>query len=77
MRGGVAGCRLPSMRVQVVPVLPGDPLIFVTGGIEHGFSESVVLSQTPRHIADCILARYAKDTDGALVLAARHTGGRA
>lgn len=75
-RGGiVGGAELPPLRTDVVPVAPGDLLIFATDGIRGGFSEGLPTDATPQQLADEILARYGKGTDDALVLVARYAGG--
>jgi phosphoserine phosphatase RsbX len=75
LRGGVVGSRLPSIRAASLPVGPGDTLIFATDGIRADFSEHAQLGQTPRQLADRILASCAKASDDALVLVARYLGG--
>ena len=75
-RGGiVGGAELPPLRTDVVPMAPGDLLIFATDGIRGGFSEGLQTDATPQQLADEILARYGKGTDDALVLVARYEGG--
>jgi serine/threonine protein phosphatase PrpC len=75
-RGGVAGYQLPPLRAYVLPVMPGDLLLFATDGIQSGFAESMTptANDTPQHIADRILAEHCKGTDDALVLVARYLG---
>ena len=74
-RGGiVGGAELPPLRTDVVPMAPGDLLIFATDGIRGGFSEGLQTDATPQQLADEILARYGKGTDDALVLVARYAG---
>src|SRR5262249_38502151 len=74
LSGGVVGSRLPSLRASVVPVAPGDTLVLATDGIRSGFTEGLVLEDSPQHIADGILARHATLKDDALVLVARFLG---
>jgi serine/threonine protein phosphatase PrpC len=74
LRGGVVGGQLPPLRASVVPVMPGDTLIFATDGIRGGFAEGLTLSEPPQRLADQILARQATGTDDALVLVARFLG---
>jgi negative regulator of sigma-B (phosphoserine phosphatase) len=75
--GGVVGLQLPPLRGSVIPVFPGDTLIFATDGIRSGFAERLPLEDSPRLIADRILSRDVKGTDDALVLVARYLGGSA
>ena len=73
-RGGVVGYRLPTLRPDVIPVEPGDTLIFATDGIRSSFAEEPTLNSTPQQVADRILAQYGRGTDDALVLVARYSG---
>jgi serine phosphatase RsbU (regulator of sigma subunit) len=77
-RGGIVGSRgNPSViRPWVIPVQPGDVLVFATDGVRSGFSAVVSSKETPQKSADMILARYGKGTDDALVLVARYLGRR-
>jgi hypothetical protein len=77
MRGGVIGSRLPPLQATVVAVAPGDLLVFATDGVRPGFSALANPIHAPKKIADAILATHGKDTDDALVLAARYLGARA
>ncbi len=74
LRSGLVGYRLPDLRASVVPIAPGDLLVFVTDGINAGFAEGWLRSDPPQEVADKIMARYAKQTDDALVLVARYLG---
>ena len=73
-RGGVVGYRLPSLYPIVIPVVPGDTLIFATDGLRSGFTEDVPLNDVPQQIAEYILEHYGRGTDDALVLIARYVG---
>lgn len=75
LRGGVVGSRLPPLHAAVVPVAPGDTLLFVTDGADvPPVQEVAAPGQPPQALADRILARYKKETDDALVLLARWAG---
>lgn len=74
LRGGVVGGQLPPLRASVVPVMPGDTLIFATDGIRGAFGEGLSLGEPAQRLADQILARQATGTDDALVLVARYLG---
>lgn len=68
-RGGVVGSNLPKLRPTVLPVAPGDTLVFATDGVRVKFTESLSRnSGPPQPLADRILKRYATCTDDALVL---------
>ena len=77
LTGGIVGYRLPqNLQAQTVPVRPGDLLLMSTDGIVTESADSGIdLSKSTAEITAEILARHAKDTDDALVLAARHRGG--
>lgn len=75
MRGGVVGSHLPTLQALVVPVFPGDILIFATDGIRNGFDQNVPLGASVQHIADTICRQYNKGNDDALVLVSRFLGG--
>ncbi len=76
LRGGTVGYRLPPLRESVLPVAPGDTLIFVTDGIRSRFAEDLELRNTLQQIADGILSGHGKRTDDALVLVVRYLGGK-
>ncbi|MFQ6229732.1 SpoIIE family protein phosphatase [Nocardia sp. NPDC002869] len=73
--GGIVGYRLPSiLQPQTVPVRPGDLLLMSTDGVEAEPGHGVDLAKSTADIAQELLSRHAKDTDDALVLAARVRG---
>jgi len=72
LRGGIVGIQLPPLFASIIPVMPGDTLIFVTDGITPGFAEKLNLRDSPQELADCILTQHGKGTDDALVLIARY-----
>lgn len=76
LRGGVVGGGLPALQASILPVMPGDTLIFVTDGVRADFDQQVSLNGPPQRIAENILARCSWGTDDALVLVARYVGGR-
>lgn len=73
-RGGVVGYRMPAPRMAVVPIAPGDLLVFATDGISSRFADSVDRNAPTHEIAATVLERYGKSTDDALVLVARWLG---
>ncbi len=73
-RGGIVGSELPAVQAAVLPVEPGDTLVFATDGIRSGFSDDVSAREDPQRLADQLLSRYGKGTDDALVLVARYVG---
>jgi hypothetical protein len=74
LRPGVVGRRLPPLQASVLPVFPGDALIFATDGLQVDFDLSNIRSLPPQEAADDVLAHYAKDNDDAMILIARYTG---
>ncbi|MFI1917689.1 SpoIIE family protein phosphatase [Nocardia sp. NPDC020380] len=73
--GGIVGYLLPPTLVsQTVSVRPGDLLLMSTDGITSDFADGIDLAKPASEITGEILAKHAKDTDDALVLAARHRG---
>lgn len=79
LRGGVVGYQLPQIYAAVLPIQPGDTLVFATDGIEGMFAEHVKIDSTwrgPEQTAEQICALYGKETDDALVLIAQYVGKR-
>jgi hypothetical protein len=76
LRAGVVGLQLPSLEVEVLPVVAGDTLIFATDGIQTDFARGSARRYPPRTAAENILARHGKTTDDALVLVARYLRNR-
>jgi len=74
LRSGLVGYGLPELQATVVPIAPGDLIVFATDGISPAFVSGWVLSDPPQRIADCIMAKHFKQTDDALVLVARYLG---
>ncbi|AHH18151.1 SpoIIE family protein phosphatase [Nocardia nova] len=75
LTGGIVGYLLPpNLQTQTVAIRPGDVLLMSTDGIVSDYVDTVDLARPAAEIADDILACHVKDTDDALVLAARHRG---
>lgn len=75
LTGGIVGYLLPpNLQTQTVAVRPGDLLLMSTDGIVDDFVDAIDLAKSTADITADILGRHAKDTDDALVLAARHRG---
>jgi len=74
LRGGLVGYQLPALHASVMPVAPGDLLIFATDGIRDGFQQEIKMTEKPEQIAKCALRQHCKGTDDALVLVARYLG---
>lgn len=74
VRSGVIGLHVPNLRPSTLPIGRGDRLVMVTDGIAPGFIEGCRSHDTPRQMAEDILARCGKATDDALVLVAEYKG---
>ena len=74
LRNGVVGYQLPALRASTLPLAPDDLLIFATDGIDAGFAEGLVRSDSPQQLADRILEHHFKGYDDALVLVVRYLG---
>jgi negative regulator of sigma-B (phosphoserine phosphatase) len=73
-RSGLVGYQLPPLHASVVPVMPGDLLIFATDGIRSDFADDVNVNGEPKQLAAHILRQHLKGNDDALVLVARYLG---
>ena len=75
LTGGIVGYLLPpNLQTQTLAIRPGDVLLMSTDGIVNDFVDTLDLARPVADIADDILRSNVKDTDDALILAARHRG---
>jgi negative regulator of sigma-B (phosphoserine phosphatase) len=74
LRGGVVGLNLPQLYAAVMPMSPGDTVIFATDGISPNFSDALTLMDNPQRLADKIGSQFCKGTDDALVVTGRFCG---
>ena len=74
LRGGVVGDHLPQLQAAVLPVGPGDLLVFATDGVRTNFTGTLSALENPQRAADRILKAFSNGSDDALVLALRITG---
>src|SRR5207249_11373310 len=74
-RGGVVGSYLPRLGVSLLPMHPGDVLIFASDGVRSSFADEEVRALPPQRAADRILAHHGRGTDDALVVVVRYLGG--
>jgi phosphoserine phosphatase RsbX len=74
LRGGVVGYQIPPLRTSEHRVEAGDVLVFATDGVRSEFTEYSPLGRDMQEVADTMLVRYGKETDDAMVLAARYEG---
>lgn len=75
LSGGIVGYRIPeTIPAQVVSMRPGDLLLMSTDGIAEDCLDHIDFSAAAVTIAEGLLGKDAKETDDAMVLAARHRG---
>jgi negative regulator of sigma-B (phosphoserine phosphatase) len=74
LRGGVVGLNLPQLYATVMPMFPGDTVIFATDGISANFSDALTLMDNPQRLAEKIGSQFCKGTDDALVVTGRFCG---
>src|SRR6266403_548750 len=67
LRSGLVGYQLPVLRATTLSLAPDDLLIFATDGIDAGFNEGLVYSDSPQQLAERILECHFKGHDDALV----------
>jgi phosphoserine phosphatase RsbX len=69
---GFIGAEPARPTTRSVPLALGDTVILFSDGVNEGFADSLVLSNTPQEIADLVITRHVKGNDDALVLVARY-----
>jgi phosphoserine phosphatase RsbX len=69
---GFIGGEPPHATARTVLLKARDTVILFSDGIKDGFTESLVLANSPQEIADFIIARHTKGNDDALALVARY-----
>lgn len=75
LAAGIVGYRIPEIRpAQVVGLRAGDLIVIATDGIAEDHLDHIDFAGSATVIADEMLGKHAKETDDALVLAARHRG---
>jgi phosphoserine phosphatase RsbX len=75
LTAGIVGYRIPEIRpAQVLPIRPGDLLVITTDGIAEDYLDHIDFAASAVVIAEGLLGKHAKETDDAMVLAARHRG---
>jgi len=75
LTAGIVGYRIPEIKpAQVVSIRAGDLLVIATDGISEDHLDHIDFAASAPVIAKDIAGKYAKETDDALVLAARHRG---
>ncbi len=72
---GIVGYRIPeTILTHDISISPGDLLVIASDGIAEDYLDSIDFAASAAAIAEQILAEHSKQTDDALVLAARHRG---
>jgi serine phosphatase RsbU (regulator of sigma subunit) len=75
LAAGIVGYRIPEITpTQVIPLRAGDLLVIATDGITEEHLDHLDFAATATGIVEEILSKYAKESDDAMVLAARHRG---
>lgn len=75
LAGGIVGYRLPdTIHTQTIAIRPGDLLVITTDGISENYVDGIDFATSATVIAETILKGHRKETDDALVVAARHRG---
>lgn len=74
LRGGVVGYQLPALQIEVLPIAPGDAVVFCTDGVREDFGDIVRIEDTPAKIAEQVMARKFRGHDDGLVLAFKYLG---
>ena len=73
--GGIVGYRMPqTLSTSQVSMSPGDLLVMSSDGIAEDHLDSIDFAAHATTIAEQLVGRYGRETDDALVLAARHRG---
>jgi hypothetical protein len=73
--GGIVGYRMPqTLSTSQVSISPGDLLIMSSDGIAEHHLDSIDFAAHATTIAEQLVGQYGRETDDALVLAARHRG---
>jgi phosphoserine phosphatase RsbX len=75
LAAGIVGYRIPEIPpAQVVPIRTGDLVIIASDGIVEEHLDHLDFAAPATTIAEHILTEHAKQSDDAMVLAARHRG---
>jgi serine phosphatase RsbU (regulator of sigma subunit) len=75
LAGGIVGYRIPhALATHQVTIAPGDLLVIATDGILEDHVQGIDFAAPAMSIAEHILDAYSRESDDALVLAARRRG---
>lgn len=73
-RHGIIGYKLPALQASIIPIAIGDLLIFATDGVRENYLEKIDIESSTNEIVELIAHNFFKQSDDALILAARFTG---
>lgn len=71
LRNGVVGYQLPALQASVLPIAPGDVVVFATDGVREDFGDQVSAAEPLPQLVERILEQKFRGTDDALVLACK------
>jgi hypothetical protein len=74
LRGGVVGYQLPALHADLVPMAPGDLLVFATDGLRDDFGDELTAGEPVAQLVERIMERKFRGTDDGLVLACKYLG---
>ena len=75
LAGGIVGYRIPeALTTHQVSMNPGELLVVATDGIVEDHVQGIDFAAPAMAIAEHVLDAYSRESDDALVLAARHRG---
>jgi negative regulator of sigma-B (phosphoserine phosphatase) len=75
LAGGIVGFRIPDGTApQEISISHGDLVVITSDGVSDGYLDTLDFAASATVIAEHVLATHSKDSDDALVLAARHRG---
>jgi serine phosphatase RsbU (regulator of sigma subunit) len=74
LRGGVVGYQLPALQASILPMTPGDLVVFATDGVREDFSDLINPLDSMPQLVERILAKKFRGNDDGLVLGCRYMG---
>lgn len=76
LRNGVVGYRLPALQATVLPIAPGDTVVFATDGVREDFGDLITVGEPLAQLVRKIITEKFRGTDDGLVLAFKYVGKR-
>lgn len=74
LRGGIVGCRMPSIQAFETPFSADDLLLMYSDGIASHLLDRIYVDRRPAQMVERIISNHAKNTDDAVVLVAGYHG---